>query len=175
MRILKATQITLPERARRYLHSPGQATIDAVGNLALLDEALLGLLASRECPGRALLETLDRVPEWINADRVILSGFHSPLEQQVLRSALRRHGRLVKVLARGLTDYRPLPEEREPLTTGRMLVLSACPPEVRRTTRDSAIARNRLVAALAAELCVPYVSDNSPLAEIVRHFFVKSG
>lgn len=40
--------------------------------------------------------------------------------------------------------------------------------EVRRTTRDSAIARNRLVAASAAELCVPYISDNSPLAETVQ-------
>jgi predicted Rossmann fold nucleotide-binding protein DprA/Smf involved in DNA uptake len=48
-----------------------------------------------------------------------------------------------------------------------MLVLSACPPEVRRTTRDSAIARNRRVTALAAKVFVPYVSGNSPLAEIV--------
>ena len=140
----------------------------AVGNPALLNEPLLGLLASRECPDHALLETLDRVPEWVKADRVILSGFHSPLEQQVLRSALRRHGRVVKVLARGLTDYRPLPEEREPLTTGCMLVLSACPPEVRRTTRDSAIARNRLVAALAVELCIPHIRDDSPLTEIAQ-------
>jgi predicted Rossmann fold nucleotide-binding protein DprA/Smf involved in DNA uptake len=138
-----------------------------VGNLALLDEPLLGLLASRECPGRVLLETLDRVPEWVKAGRVILSGFHSPLEQQVLRSALRRHGRVVKVLARSLTDYRPLTEEREPLTTGRMLVLSACPPEVRRTTRDSAIARNRLVIALATDIVVPHVAAGSPLAALL--------
>lgn len=54
-----------------------------------------------------------------------------------------------------------------PSCDSRMLVLSACPPEVRRTSRDSAIARNRRVTALAAELFVPYVSDNSPLAEIV--------
>jgi len=167
VRTLKATQITLPERASRCLHGPGQVTIDAVGNLALLDEPLLGLLASRECPGQVLLETLDRVPEWVKADRVIVSGFHSPLEQQVLRSALRRHGRVVKVLARSLTDYRPLPEEREPLTTGRMLVLSACPPEVRRTTRDSAIARNRLVIALATDIVVPHVAAGSPLAALL--------
>jgi len=164
---LKATHITLPERAGQWLHGPGQATVDAVGNLAPLDEPLLGLLASRECPGRVLLETLDRVPAWVKAGRVILSGFHSPLEQQVLRSALRRHGRVVKVLARSLTDYRPLPEEREPLTTGRMLVLSACPPEVRRTTRDSAIARNRLVIALATDIVVPHVAAGSPLAALL--------
>lgn len=54
-----------------------------------------------------------------------------------------------------------------PSCDSRMLVLSVCPPEVRRTTRDSAIARNRRVTALAAKVSVPYVSGNSPLAEIV--------
>ena len=40
------------------------------------------------------------MPEWVKAGRVIVSGFHSPLEQQVLHSVLRRTGRVVKVLAR---------------------------------------------------------------------------
>jgi len=164
---LKPTQLPLPERASRCLVSPEQATLHAIGNLALLDEPLLGLLASRECPGHVLLETLERVPEWVKAGRVIVSGFHSPLEQQVLRSALRRHGRVVKVLARGMIDYHLAAEEREPLATGHMLVITAFPPEVE-TTRASAIARNRLVAALAAELCAPHIRDNSPLSEIVQ-------
>jgi hypothetical protein len=42
------------------------------------------------------------------------------------------------------------------------------PPEVRSTTRCSEIAHNRLVAAQAAEVCFPFVSDNSPLAEVVQ-------
>ena len=99
----------------------------------------------------------------IKAGRVIVSGFHSPLEQQVLRSVLRRKGRVVKVLARGMTDYRPTAEEREPLAAGRMLVITACPPEVRRITRETALARNRLVLALASEIIAPYVTANSPL------------
>ena len=37
---------------------------------------------------------------------VIVSGFHSPLEQQVLRSAFRRSGRAVKVLAHLLDERR---------------------------------------------------------------------
>ncbi len=40
------------------------------------------LIGSRECPGQVLLETLEHVPEWVKAGRVIVSGFHSPLEQQ---------------------------------------------------------------------------------------------
>lgn len=107
------------------------------------------------------------MPEWVKAGRIIVSGFHSPLEQQVLRSVLRRKGRVAKVLARGMTDYRPTAEEREPLEAGRMLVITACPPEVRRTTRETALARNRLVLALASEVVVPYVADDSPIAALL--------
>ena len=164
---MKPAPVTLPALCAQHVGPEFAARIDGVGDTALLDEPLLGLISSRECPGHVLLETLDRVPEWVKAGRVIVSGFHSPLEQQVLRSVLRRKGRVVKVLARGMTEYRPTPDEREPLAAGRMLVITACPLEVRRTTRETALARNRLVLDLASEVWVPYVAANSPLAALL--------
>jgi predicted Rossmann fold nucleotide-binding protein DprA/Smf involved in DNA uptake len=133
----------------------------------LLAEPLLGLVSSRECPGSVLLETLDRVPEWVKEGRVILSGFHAPLEQQVLRSVLRRKGRVVKLMSRGFTDYRVPADERASLDEGRILVLTSFPPEVRRTTRATALERNRLVLALSTETVTPYVAEVSPLAALV--------
>lgn len=165
---MKAAPVPMPPHCAQRVGAEVVTRIVGVGEKALLAEPLLGLIASRECPGHVLLETLDRVPEWVKAGRVIVSGFHSPLEQQVLRSVLRRKGRVVKVLARGMTDYRPTAEEREPLAAGRMLVITACPPEVRRTTRDTALARNRLVLALSSEIVVPYVADDSPLASLLK-------
>lgn len=166
---MKPSTVTLPSDCHQRIGPDLAARILGVGESSLLAEPLLGLIASRECPGHVLLETLDRVPEWVKAGRVIVSGFHSPLEQQVLRSVLRRKaGRVVKVLARGLSDYRPSSDEREPLATGRMLVITACPPDVRRTTRETALARNRLVLALASEVVVPYVAEGSPLAALLR-------
>ena len=160
---MNPTPIPLPPSLAPRIAHDSAAQLVGIGNADLLAEPLLGLIASRECPGHVLLETLDRVPEWVKAGRVIVSGFHSPLEQQVLRSVLRRKGRVVKVLARGMTDYRPTTEEREPLAAGRMLVITACPPEVRRITRETALARNRLVLTLASEIIAPYVTANSPL------------
>lgn len=165
---MRSAPVTLPPCCAPRVGTEFAAQIVGAGETALLAEPLLGLIASRECPGSVLLETLDRVPEWVKAGRVIVSGFHSPLEQQVLRSALRRKGRVVKVLARGMTDYRPTAEEREPQAAGRMLVITACPPEARRTTRETALARNRLVVALASEIVAPYVADDSPLATLLN-------
>ena len=164
---MKPAPVALPLNCAQRAGIEAATRIVGAGETALLAEPLLGLIASRECPGHVLLETLDRVPEWIKAGRVIVSGFHSPLEQQVLRSVLRRKGRVVKVLARGMWDYRPTAEEREPLVAGRMLVITSCPPEVRRTTRETALARNRLVLALSADHCIPYVADGSPLARLL--------
>ena len=165
---MKTALVTLPSHCAQRVGAELATRIVGAGETALLAEPLLGLIASRECPGHVLLETLDRVPEWVKAGRVIVSGFHSPLEQQVLRSVLRRKGRVVKVLARGMTDYRPTAEEREPLTTGRMLVITACPPEVRRTTRETALSRNRVVLALATEIVAPYIADGSPIAALLN-------
>lgn len=178
----KACRATSKEAAQRqnlrlevYDDPKTRAKFYSVGNVALLDEPLLGLIASRECPGHVLIETLDCVPEWVRAGRVVVSGFHSPLEQQVLRSLLRRTGRVVKVLARGMTEYRPQPEEREPLAASRMLVITACPPEVRRTTRETALARNRLVLGLATEIVAPHLTADSPLATLLIERNLRNG
>ncbi|UZR28508.1 hypothetical protein [Methylococcus mesophilus] len=77
-----------------YLTTPNGSALKS-----LLAEALFGLIASCECPGHVLLETLDRVSEWGTVGRVIVSGFHLPLEQQVLCSMSRRKGCVVEVLA----------------------------------------------------------------------------
>jgi predicted Rossmann fold nucleotide-binding protein DprA/Smf involved in DNA uptake len=164
---MKLGPITLSTRCTQRIGHEIATQICGVGEMSLLAQPLIGLVASRECPGHVLLETLGRVPDWVKAGCVIISGFHSPLEQQVLRSLLRRQGRTVKVLARGMAHYRPLPEEREPLAARRMLVISAYPSTITRTTRATALERNRLVLTLAAEVCVPYVAADSPLAALL--------
>ncbi|MGI9250516.1 MAG: DNA-processing protein DprA [Pseudohongiellaceae bacterium] len=140
----------------------------SIGNIALLNEPLLGVIASRECPGSVLLETIERVPQWIKENRVILSGFHSPLEQQVMRSFLRRKGKAIKLLARGLTDYHIPTEEQEAMDEDRLLILTAFPPEARHTTRATALERNRLILKLATEIVVPHITEGSPLAMLLE-------
>lgn len=164
---MKPEPITVPVQLRHRLGDGALVQWAGVGNTALLEEPLLGLISSRECPSHVLVETLERVKEWEDAGRVIVSGFHSPLEQQVLRSFLRREGRAVKVLARGISDYLPPHEEREAIAASQLLILTAFPSSMRRITRDSALKRNWQVAALSAELVLPYVANGSPIATLL--------
>ncbi len=159
-----------PHLAERVAAAQVRGFVGA-GNSELLDSPLLGLLASRACPAKVLIETLDLVPAWVGAVRVVVSGFHSPLEQQVLRSLLRRNGRAVKVLAHGITSYTPpeptLELEAEALATGRLLVLTACAPTLKRATRATALQRNTLVLRLSTEICAPHIAPGSPLAGLI--------
>ena len=151
---MKAAPVILPTALLVRLGVGTPPGFMAVGNTALLAEPLLGLIASRQCPGHVLLQTLEQAAQWARMQQVVLSGFHSPLEQQVLRSMLRRNGKVIKLLAHALVDYRVPAEEMAPLAEGNMLVLSACLPQVTRTTRASALMRNQLVLALASSSAV---------------------
>ena len=108
--------------------------------------------------------SLDRVPQWVKESRIIFSGFHSPLEQQAL---LRRNGCVVKFLAHVLTECQVPSDERDALNDGRMIIPTAFPPEVRRTTRATALERNRLLLALASEVLAPHIAKDSPLAVLL--------
>ena len=107
--------ISLPPHLAPRIVADQAARLIGIGNPALLAEPLFGFIASRQCPGHVFIETLERVPQWTKAGRVLASGFHSPLEQQVLRSLLRRQGRAVKVLALAHEHWEPRIAPESPL------------------------------------------------------------
>jgi predicted Rossmann fold nucleotide-binding protein DprA/Smf involved in DNA uptake len=166
---MKPAAITLPVLCVPRVGTELAARVVGVGETLLIGKPLLGLIASRECPGNVLLATLERVPQWVKAGRVIVSGFHSPLEQQVLRSLLRRNGHAVKVLARcfSASGYRLAKEEQDAFANGRLLVISSFGADTPRVTRVSAIKRNELVIALSTEVVTPFISKGSPLDELL--------
>lgn len=166
---MKLVSISVSANFAQLVGAEFAARIIGVGETSLINKPLLGLIASRECPGNVLLATLERVPQWVKAGRVIVSGFHSPLEQQVLRSLLRRNGHAVKVLARcfSASGYRLAKEEQDAFANGRLLIISAFGAETPRVTRMSAIKRNELVIALSTEVVTPFISKGSPLEELL--------
>ena len=89
-----------------------------------------------------------------------MSGFHSPLEQQVLHSLLRRQGRAIMH-----DDMRhgrhPIRARRGRAAVGYMLILMPLASSVTRTTCATSPTRNWLVLALAAEVVIPHITDGS--------------
>ena len=95
-----------------------------LGNPELLDRYLVAFFASRETPE----DVAKRACQWVEmicqTDKVVISGFHSPVEKEVLRILLEHKHPVVLVLGRAL--YKRIPKEYvEPLDEGRMLIFNS--------------------------------------------------
>ncbi|MGB4927293.1 MAG: DNA-processing protein DprA [Giesbergeria sp.] len=137
------------------------------GNQALLDTALTAFFASRQCPGAAIRAAMDWALEQARAKHAVVSGFHSPLEQSVLKVLLAAGSPAVLVLARPVAGAKLPPEWRDAVEKGHLAVVSnASPPAeaARRLTQQLATERNALAAQLAQWLVVAYASPSGSMA-----------
>lgn len=135
--------------------APRSLTI--LGNPELLSLPKTALFCSAKCPGSAILATYDQAARWRDQGRCIISGFHSPVEQECLRILLRGKQPIIICPARALQKRIPA-EWRTPLVEGRLLILSGFTATEKRITTELATRRNTLVAALANEVCFAHIT-----------------
>ena len=145
-----------------------------IGNRALLDAPLLGLFCSRQCTGEAIVRLYDLARALRDAGVSVISGFHSPMEQECLNLLLRGTQPIVVCPARSLARPRLPRAWRTPIEQGRLLVLSPFPPDAVRTTQKLTEARNQLVSELATALFIAHAAPGSN-TETIRHTLQATG
>jgi predicted Rossmann fold nucleotide-binding protein DprA/Smf involved in DNA uptake len=133
------------------------------GNQALLAEPLTAFFSSRQCPGAAIRAAMDWALQQASRREPVVSGFHSSLEQSVLKLLLQARCPAVVVLARPVDGGRLPPEWVEPLAQGRMAVVSAA-TRAARLTEALAAERSEWVAQLASQIVVAHASPGGRLA-----------
>jgi predicted Rossmann fold nucleotide-binding protein DprA/Smf involved in DNA uptake len=121
---------------------------------------LLGLLCSVRAPAGILLAVHDLAQAWRHSDVVIISGFHSPVEQEAFTVLLRGPGRLVWVPARSVPT-RLRPDVRAALDAGRLTIDTPFGENVRRPTRETTTLRNRYVCERAEAILIAYARPRS--------------
>jgi|GEM_PF-2537507 len=137
------------------------------GNHDILHRPLFALFCSVRCPGRLVLKAYDLAQKWRAEGQPVISGFHSPVEKEVLKMLLRSTVPVCVVLARGLPTRIPT-EYRRPLDEGRLLLLSPFDARTKRATQTSAAHRNRVVASLAERIFVAYAAPGSKTEAFCR-------
>lgn len=126
--------------------------METFGNKELLKQKKVGFLASRKISSLSILPTLD----WATGvskreDIVIISGFHSKMERNVLEILLKGQCGIIVVLARGL--YRKLPKQyEEAMSQKRLLIISNEKDNVKRVSEQTAHKRNEYVREIADEM-----------------------
>lgn len=141
----------------------GPPVLTGCGARELLDLELTAFFASRQCPGSAIRAAMDWALQQASAKRAVISGFHSPLEQSVLKVLMAAGSPAVAVLARPVAGAKLPPEWAAPLAKGQMAVVSSVGMAARLTQR-LATERNELVAEFAQSIVVAHVSPGGSLA-----------
>ena len=123
-----------------------------LGNKELLNRWKIGFLTSRKISSSAILPTLDWAVEISKrADVVVVSGFHSRLEKDVLKFLLQGKCGIIIVLARSM--YRKLPKIYDTvMKENRLLIISLEKETITRVSERTAHKRNKYVENLADEL-----------------------
>lgn len=143
-----------------FLH-PAPTRIQTIGNLGILDRRLLGFFCSAQCSGNVILRTYDFVRALRNASVPIIGGFHTPMEKESLDLLLRGPQPIVICPARSLQKMRIPSSWRQALERERLLIISPFEARHRRITTELAEQRNRMVAALAAEVLVAHAGPQT--------------
>lgn len=174
MRELLPTRLTpgdprYPARLREGSWDGAPAQLSSLGNLDLIALRKTALFCSARCPGHAILRAYDQAALWRDAGRCVISGFHSPIEQECLRILLRGTSPVIICPARGL-PRRLRADWRKSLDDGRILILSIFPAAKTRVTANLATRRNKFVAALADELWFAHITKRGQMERLANMF-----
>ena len=147
-----AAELPEVQIAMALVASADPVRVTAVGQASLLGLCKVAVFGSRHCPPERMLLAFDWARSLPECGTVLVGGFHSPIEQECLAIALRRHLPVIVCVGRSFSRMRPATEWREAVDDGRMLILSTFLPTARRLTEERSVERNYFAAALADEI-----------------------
>ena len=139
-----------------------------IGNAKLLERPLTGLLCSRQCPAGIILESCLNFKKWAaDSASTVISGFHSPVEQECLRILLGGCASIILFPAREIDHLRIRREWRPALEQDRMLIITLADLHNRNMSRQDTEKRNRHIAELADHLVIPYATYGGQLQKLL--------
>jgi len=156
IRKIQSNDPLYPPVLYEYLGEDVPSVVTAIGDMGLLNTKLIGFFCSVKCPGKLIIQVHDLAHKLRQAGATVISGFHSPVEQECLRILLRGTQPVVICPARSMEKMRIRAKYRKPLDQGRLLFLSPFLDRPHRTTAQSALRRNYFVAALANQIFVAH-------------------
>lgn len=156
-----------PKSLTERLGASAPPILRTVGPLELLAARKVGLFCSAHSPGEAILRAHDAACRMRDEGVTVISGFHSPIEKECLRILLRGKQPIIICPGRAIEAMRIPTDCRTAFGAGRILFLSPFTRQPKRVTKESALWRNEVVAALADEAYVAYVAEGGQTEGIV--------
>ena len=104
---IKVGAAEYPAHLRVRLGADAPPVLTAHGNLDLLKLPKTALFCSAHCPASVIIPTYDQAARWRDAERCVISGFHSPVEKECLQILVRGDVPVILCPARGMMERLP--------------------------------------------------------------------
>jgi hypothetical protein len=137
-----------------------------IGNIELLKLSKTAFLCSRQVPASVVLKCYDWAIEQREKGNCVISGFHSPIEKDVMRYLIKGSQPIILALARGIKKILE-PEFEKPVKEGRMLIMTAFENSVTRVTQKTCNTRNIMMMELADNIIIGYTHPEGELEKLV--------
>lgn len=138
-----------------------------IGNKSLLDNYKLALLSSEKCPADILLKLFKS--NFLNFNRTTWSsGFHSPVEKEVLKVMHRNQIPKIICPARGIQKMRIPNAWKSDIKKDLSLILSPFSEKIKRQTKKIAKQRNEFVAKISDAIFIPYASHGGKIEALAQ-------
>lgn len=157
-----------PKNLHHFFGNRTKKPIAAFGNLDSLKRPTVALFCSVKCPGELILKTYDLAQQWRAEETTIISGFHSPIEQECLVTLLRGKQPIIICPARGLEGMRLKAEWKKPLADERLLLLSIFGQTCKQPSVRTATLRNQFVATLADQVFISYAAEGGKTEQFCK-------
>jgi predicted Rossmann fold nucleotide-binding protein DprA/Smf involved in DNA uptake len=156
-----------PLALRLYLKGRAPAALIARGHPHLLNPECpsprVALFCSVQTPDAVIARTYEVARALAHSGVTVISGFHSPMEKECLRTLLLGTAPVIYCPARGIGRLRLRAEWKIALEDRRLLLLSPFEDKEQRPTTGRAKIRNQVVAALADAVFVAHAAPGGKL------------
>lgn len=137
-----------------------------IGNQALLERKLIAFLSSRTIVTDKIMACYDWATCLNTETDCVVSGFQSPIEQDVLHFLLKKRIPVVVVLARAM--YKQIPDNlKEAFDDERVLFVSISNNS--RVNKATALCRNKYVVDMADKILFGMLAESSSLYEVYQY------
>lgn len=138
-----------------------------IGNEEILKNYKLAFFCSQKCPPDFILKIYDKTKEWRENNVCVISGFHTPVEKDVLQYLLKGEQPVIICPARSLDDYKLDAHIKREVDKGRVLIISKL--QNKRISQKCSHLRNIFIAELADEIFAAYAEPGGTVQKICEY------
>ena len=128
----------------------------------------VAFFCSNACPGDIILKAQDWANSRSPGSRAVISGFHTPVEREVLRLLIRNSAPVIYVLARSIKGWRKPRTIADAMSRGSVVAVSPFEAKQTRITAKTAAIRNDFIVSKADQVLIAHASNPGKTEALAR-------